>query len=65
MTIGRTKVLSTLAILLVCQGGFGQSVPTEKFRLDQRYQDQEIVKDENIRISPYALDLTKDLALLL
>ncbi len=63
MTIGRTKVLSTLAILLVCQGGFGQSVPAEKFRLDQRYQDHEIVQDENIRISPYALDLTKDLVI--
>lgn len=63
MTIGRTKVLSTLAILLVCQGGFGQSIPSEEFRLNQRYQDHEIVQDEDIRISPYALDLTKDLAI--
>jgi membrane-associated phospholipid phosphatase len=50
-------------MVVFCQGGFAQSVPAKEFRLDQRYQDQEIVQHENIRISPYALDLTKDLAI--
>jgi membrane-associated phospholipid phosphatase len=47
----------------LCQSGFGQSVPAEKFRLDQKSQDHEIIQHEDIRISPYALDLTKDLAI--
>jgi len=63
LKIVRMKFLSILAMLLVCQGGFGQSIPAEEFRLDKRYQDQKIVQYENIRISPYALDLTKDLAI--
>lgn len=57
------KILSILTILLVCKGGFGQVVSSEEFRLDQKYQNHEIVQNDDIRISPYSLDLAKELAI--
>jgi membrane-associated phospholipid phosphatase len=57
------KILSILTILLVCKGGFGQVVSSEEFRLDRKYQNHEIIQNDDIRISPYSLDLAKELAI--
>ncbi len=57
------KILSILTILLVCKGGFGQVVSSEEFRLDIKYQNHEIIQNDDIRISPYSLDLAKELAI--
>ena len=57
------KILSILTILLVCKGGFGQVVSSEEFRLDKKYQNHKIIQNDDIRISPYSLDLAKELAI--
>lgn len=57
------RILSILMLASLIQGGFGQSVLTEEFRLDQKYQHQEIALVQDITISPYALDLTRELAI--
>jgi membrane-associated phospholipid phosphatase len=57
------KILSILTILLVCKGGFGQVVSSVEFRLDRKYQNHEIIQNDDIRISPYSLDLAKELAI--
>lgn len=57
------KILSIFAMLLVCKGGFGQVVSSEEFRLDKKYQNHKITQNEDVRLSPYSLNLTKELAI--
>jgi len=56
------KIFSIFAMLLICNGGFGQVVSSEEFRLDKKYQNHKIIQNEDVRISPYSLDLAKELA---
>jgi membrane-associated phospholipid phosphatase len=57
------KILSIFSILFVFNVGFGQVVTSEEFRLDKKYQNHNITQNEDVRISPYSLDLAKELAI--
>jgi hypothetical protein len=57
------KILSIFAMLLVCKSGFGHVVSAEEFRLDRNYQNHKIIQNEDMKISRYSLDLTKELAI--
>jgi membrane-associated phospholipid phosphatase len=59
----RMKIFSIFAMLLICTSGFGQIVSSEEFTLDKKYPNHEIDQHEDVRISPYSLDLTKELAI--
>lgn len=50
-------------MLLICEVGFGQVASSNEFRLDKKYANYKITQKEGKRISPYSLDLTKDLAI--
>ena len=63
------RILSIFAMLLLFKGGFGQSLPSEEFRLDKKYPIHIIVQNNSIsdikdeKIPPYSLDLKKELTL--
>ncbi len=57
------KIFSIFAMLLICKVGFGQVVSSEEFRLDIKYQNHKIIQNEDVRISPYSLDLAKELVI--
>jgi len=57
------KFIHIFAMLLICEVGFGQVVSSNEFRLDKKYANYKITQKEGKRISPYSLDLTKDLAI--
>jgi membrane-associated phospholipid phosphatase len=59
----RMKIFPIFAMLLICKSGFGQIVSSEEFRLDRKYQNHKIIQNENVRISPYSLDLAKESAI--
>jgi membrane-associated phospholipid phosphatase len=58
------KLIPFFAMLLICEIGFGQVVSSSEFRLDKKYPNQKITQNEDTRISPYSLDLKKELAIL-
>ena len=57
------KIVSILLVTLLCQGGFAQVINTDSFRLDHKIQEKEIVQSDELRISPYSLHFTRELAL--
>lgn len=63
------KILSILAMLLICKGGFGQALSAQEFRLDKKYHSHAIIQNNSVndlsetRIPPYSLDLKKELAI--
>jgi membrane-associated phospholipid phosphatase len=63
------KIISILAILLISKGGFGQVLSSNEFRLDKRYHNHIIIQKNpiddtsDVRVSPYSLDLKRELAI--
>ena len=60
----KMKIVSILMMAVLCQGGFARSIDTDTFRLDQKIQEQKIVRPDELRISPYSLDFARELTLL-
>jgi membrane-associated phospholipid phosphatase len=58
------KFTPFFALLLIYNTAFGQVATSNEFRLDKKYPIHEAIQNEDVRISPYSLDLAKELAIL-
>ncbi len=65
----KMKILSVFTMLLICKGGFGQTLASNGFRLDKKYHNHIVLQNNSVnalsetRVPPYSLDLKKELAI--